>query len=104
MLDGSAFEVDHYPVKEGYASVICDGKFTRFLLNGKEVFVSDLKTRFRGFCYEPHFCKVRVNAPYDGFVRFEGIVPARILLNHEETGASNEIRLKAGENLVEIIH
>ena len=104
MLDGSAFEVDHYPVKEGYASVICDGKLTRFLLNGKEVFVSDLKTRFRGFCYEPHFCKVCVNAPHDGFVRFEGIVPVRILLNREETGASNEIRLKAGENVVEIIH
>lgn len=79
-------------------------KINSILAKWKEVFVSDLKTRFRGFCYEPHFCKVCVNAPHDGFVRFEGIVPVRILLNREETGASNEIRLKAGENVVEIIH
>lgn len=104
MLDGSAFEVGRYPVKEGYASVICDEKYTRFLLNGKEVFVSDLKARFREFLYETHFCKVRVNAPYDGFVRFEGIIPIRTLVNHKEAGTSDEIRLKAGENLVEIIY
>ena len=74
------------------------------MLNGKEVFVSDIKTRFRDFSYEPHFCKVRVNAPRAGTIRFEGIVPVRTLLNKKEIGNSNEVRLEAGENLVEMIY
>lgn len=103
MVDGSSFEAGNFPIKEGHASVACDGRFTRFLLNGKEVFVSDIKTRFKQFIYEPHFCKVFVNAPYEGFIRFEGIVPVRTRVNGEEAGLSNEVKLKAGKNLVEII-
>lgn len=104
MMDGSSFEICNFPIKEGCAAAICDGKLTRFMLNGKEVFVSDIKTRFRDFSYEPHFCKVRVNAPCAGMIRFEGIVPARTLLNKKEIGNSNEVRLEAGENLVEMIY
>lgn len=104
MPDGSSFEIGNFPVKEGSASVICDGKFTRFLLNGKEVFVSDIKTRFKDFMYEPHFCKVMVNASCEGVVRFEGIIPLRTTVNGKEAGLSNEVKLKAGKNLVEIIH
>lgn len=104
MLDGSSFAVDRFPVKEGYASVKCDGRMTRFLLNGKEVFASDIRARFKEFLYEPHFCRVFVDAPGSGFVRFEGIIPVRTLINHKEAEVSGEIRLEAGENLVEIIY
>ena len=77
---------------------------TRFLLNGKEVFASDIRARFKEFLYEPHFCRVFVDAPGSGFVRFEGIIPVRTLINHKEAEVSGEIRLEAGENLVEIIY
>jgi hypothetical protein len=96
-VDGSDYELRDLKMHDGsYTLLVASGE-TRLSMNGKVIFASNAKGRFRHFCRGDHYASVELGPRSESrLVSFPGISPFKAAIDGKELPAAASITVAAG--------
>lgn len=100
-VDGSDYELEGIRMRDGTYSLRVSSGQTHLLKDGKVVFSSDAKGRFRHFVLEAHYASVELAAQENRCtVSFPDLRPIKAVLGGSEVPASGDLTISAGNRVL----